>query len=399
MPKVTEILPKSCCNILRLQSSQLQALTQSSTKRAAKAMRLPHGALVCLLLATVVLGADPACRSGKRHPDGKACCAASCGDQCGATKCAAGGQGSKCCGSTIITTAKSCNISNAPCNIEPVLAAVAPVAQISCPRNSIANGNVCCKSGCTKCGGTGCAQLSGGYNNCCMGAITSANKACSVTKASPCVLNAASKGAPAPTSIKRPFKVGIFEGALFTSGPLSVTEREKAYGFHYDHLLRFQSVYALDHKELKAILDGGHNVILNMEFMTDYADNTLHPTRHMCTTTACVKDIHLGVFDKYLIPFAKSLKADGRQITIRTLHEQNGNWYPWGLLYKKDGATNSIGDYNLAWRHILDLFKTYKAPVIWQLGVCALTFAITFLYAMHMRVRFMQTHGGAHQDI
>jgi hypothetical protein len=115
-----------------------------------------------------------------------------------------------------------------------------------------------------------CAQLSGGYSNCCMGAISSANKACSVTKASPCVLNAASKGASAPTSIKRPFKVGIFEGALFTSGPLSVTEREKAYGFHYDHLLRFQSVYALDHKELKAILDGGHNVLLNMEFMTDY---------------------------------------------------------------------------------------------------------------------------------
>jgi hypothetical protein len=39
----------------------------------------------------------------------------------------------------------------------------------------------------------------------------------------------------------------------------------------------------------------------------------------MCTTTACVKDIHLGVFDKYLIPFAKSLKADGRQVRVLTL--------------------------------------------------------------------------------
>jgi hypothetical protein len=45
-------------------------------------------------------------------------------------------------------------------------------------------------------------------------------------------------------------------------------------------------------------------------------DNTLHTTRHMCTLTACVKDIHLGVFDKYLIPFAKSLKADGRQVRV-----------------------------------------------------------------------------------
>jgi hypothetical protein len=76
-----------------------------------------------------------------------------------------------------------------------------------------------------------------------------------------------------------------------------------------------------------------------------------------------------------------------------------GNWYPWGLLYKKDGATNSIGDYNLAWRHILDLFKTYKAPVIWQLGMRALTYAITFLYAMYMCVRFIQANISAYQGV
>eukprot|EP00953_Heterococcus_sp_UTEX-ZZ885_P012221 7015-Heterococcus_DN1.PRE.1 len=57
-----------------------------------------------------------------------------------------------------------------------------------------------------------------------------------------------------------------------------------------------------------------------------------------------LKDIASGQFDKYLVPFAQSLARDGG--------------------YQK---VNTMADYNAAWRHILDVFKNAKAPVIWQL--------------------------------
>jgi hypothetical protein len=102
-----------------------------------------------------------------------------------------------------------------------------------------------------------------------------------------------------------------------------------------------------------------YTAIQNMEFLVGYA---------------CLKDITKGVFDKYMIPFAQQLAKDGkiqqsvviyvmilrmllffvhvcgcllmhsstliscvlllvscstgRQITMRTLHEHNGDWYP-----------------------------------------------------------------------
>ncbi|WP_217631238.1 glycosyl hydrolase [Modestobacter sp. DSM 44400] len=39
-------------------------------------------------------------------------------------------------------------------------------------------------------------------------------------------------------------------------------------------------------------------------------------------------------------------------MTIRLMHEMNGNWYPWG-----SGANgNQPGEFVLAWRHVHDRF-------------------------------------------
>jgi hypothetical protein len=69
-----------------------------------------------------------------------------------------------------------------------------------------------------------------------------------------------------PPNMKRRVEIGLFEGsrgAVITAG-----QREAAYGFHFDYLLRFQSVYNLDYSELADVMKYNHKVILNMEFMT-----------------------------------------------------------------------------------------------------------------------------------
>lgn len=59
-----------------------------------------------------------------------------------------------------------------------------------------------------------------------------------------------------------------------------------------------------------------------------------------------------GSHDAYIDMFAKSIKAFGHPVTIRLMHEMNGNWYPWG----RGVNGNRTGDYVLAWRHVHDRF-------------------------------------------
>jgi hypothetical protein len=69
-----------------------------------------------------------------------------------------------------------------------------------------------------------------------------------------------------PPNMKRKVEVGIFEGSH--GATVSIGQREAAYGFHFDYLLRFQSVYSLNYAELADVMKYNHKVILNMEFMT-----------------------------------------------------------------------------------------------------------------------------------
>jgi beta-mannanase len=59
-----------------------------------------------------------------------------------------------------------------------------------------------------------------------------------------------------------------------------------------------------------------------------------------------------GAHDAYIDTFATSIKQFGHPVTIRLMHEMNGNWYPWGL-----GVNgNRPGEYVQAWQHVHDRF-------------------------------------------
>jgi hypothetical protein len=70
-----------------------------------------------------------------------------------------------------------------------------------------------------------------------------------------------------------------------------------------------------------------------------------------------------GAHDAYIDMFAKSVKAFGHPVTIRLMHEMNGNWYPWGL----DVNGNRRGDFVRAWRHVHDRFAALAVTnVAWM---------------------------------
>jgi len=59
-----------------------------------------------------------------------------------------------------------------------------------------------------------------------------------------------------------------------------------------------------------------------------------------------------GEFDAYIRRFATDLRALGRTVNLRPMHEMNGNWYPWS------GSVNgnSPALYVQAWRRMHDIF-------------------------------------------
>ena len=62
-----------------------------------------------------------------------------------------------------------------------------------------------------------------------------------------------------------------------------------------------------------------------------------------------------GDADDYITTFAKDVKAYGKEIWLRPLHEANGNWYDWCV--GKSGAGNTNANLVEAWRHIVTIFR------------------------------------------
>jgi hypothetical protein len=113
------------------------------------------------------------------------------------------------------------------------------------------------------------------------------------------------------SSTVRKTSIGLFEGFV------PVAQREQQYGVKYDHVLLFDFVNALKYDRYAAYIDRGYNVILNMEVTVAGLDGP-----------PVLQAIANGEFDQYFIPFAEQTVAGGRPFWIRTLHEQNGDWYP-----------------------------------------------------------------------
>ncbi|MGY1802275.1 glycoside hydrolase family 26 protein [Blastococcus sp. SYSU D00922] len=59
-----------------------------------------------------------------------------------------------------------------------------------------------------------------------------------------------------------------------------------------------------------------------------------------------------GRHDEYIDMFARSVADYGQPVTIRLMHEMNGNWYPWST-----GVNgNREGEFVQAWQHVHDRF-------------------------------------------
>ena len=62
-----------------------------------------------------------------------------------------------------------------------------------------------------------------------------------------------------------------------------------------------------------------------------------------------------GDADPYIRHFARDIKAYGREVWLRPLHEANGDWYDWGV--GKAGAGNTDENVAEAFRHIVNIFR------------------------------------------
>jgi mannan endo-1,4-beta-mannosidase len=59
-----------------------------------------------------------------------------------------------------------------------------------------------------------------------------------------------------------------------------------------------------------------------------------------------------GDHDDYIDMFASSIKQFPAPVTIRLMHEMNGNWYPWGTQVNGNRPAQFVG----AWQHVHDRF-------------------------------------------
>jgi len=61
-----------------------------------------------------------------------------------------------------------------------------------------------------------------------------------------------------------------------------------------------------------------------------------------------------GVYDAYILTWARDSMAWGYPYFLRFAQEMNGNWYPWS----EQVNGNTAGQFVLAWRHVHALFTT-----------------------------------------
>ena len=81
-------------------------------------------------------------------------------------------------------------------------------------------------------------------------------------------------------------------------------------------------------------------------------DSTVDSTEQPAYSLAA---IIAGRHDPYIDRYARSIKDYPYQVTIRLMHEMNGNWYPWGV-----GVNgNRPGQFVRAWRYVHGRFSAH----------------------------------------
>jgi len=67
--------------------------------------------------------------------------------------------------------------------------------------------------------------------------------------------------------------------------------------------------------------------------------------------------IAAGDFDTYIEAWGKSVRAFGKPVFLRLMHEMNGNWYPWG----GSANGNAPSDFVAAWHRVHAIFEAVGA--------------------------------------
>jgi Glycosyl hydrolase family 26 len=98
------------------------------------------------------------------------------------------------------------------------------------------------------------------------------------------------------------------------------------------------------------ILNAGKQVVFCLEFFDSYSN---------------LWDIAYGKYDGFIKNFANDIRNGGRQVTIRPLHEFNGDWYNWGT---GRGGSNSKDAFKAAYRKVVNTFRGSGAPIRSQLS-------------------------------
>src|SRR6185437_11843947 len=73
-----------------------------------------------------------------------------------------------------------------------------------------------------------------------------------------------------------------------------------------------------------------------------------------------VAGIAAGWYDRYLVSYARAVRAYGRPVILSFGHEMNGWWYSWGHRH------TSPADFVAAWQHIVTVFRDLRTDnVTW----------------------------------
>ncbi len=132
-------------------------------------------------------------------------------------------------------------------------------------------------------------------------------------------------------------------------GQSSLSDIENLVDKRFNHVLVFEEVKDLQYYKVQKYLDHGYDVILCITFTADHAN---------------LKEIRDGKYDKYLRTLADKIVKDGRIVWLRPLHEFNGNWDNWDVLF----PGNKKEDFIPAWKRVVSIFREKKAPVKFQLN-------------------------------
>jgi len=91
-------------------------------------------------------------------------------------------------------------------------------------------------------------------------------------------------------------------------------------------------------------------VVVNLQFTPKKGDET----------TNLLAQIANGKYDDGIRNFITGLdhvERKGQTIWVRTLHEMNGDWYPWAINYRGNG--NSIADFKAAYNHVAGMVRPH----------------------------------------